>query len=97
MQVKEVLTARELELVKLAALGMKNRHIAWRVGLAEETVKHSFVTIFDKTGTWSRLEVVVKWVGEQTREETSASLPESLTGTTLPLRPSSQASSSQTP
>ena len=97
MRVNDALTARELELVKLAALGMKNRHIAWRVGLAEDTVKHSFVTIFDKTGTWSRLEVVVKWMEEQTREETSASLPEGFAETTLPLRPNSPASSSRMP
>jgi len=65
MQVNDALTERELELVKLAALGMRNRHIGWRVGLAEDSVKHQFVTIFDKTGTWSRLELVMKWVGEQ--------------------------------
>jgi two-component system nitrate/nitrite response regulator NarL len=67
MQIKEALTERELELVKLAALGMRNRHIGWRVGLAEDTVKHRFEAIFDKTGAWSRLELVMRWVGEQGR------------------------------
>jgi two-component system, NarL family, nitrate/nitrite response regulator NarL len=65
MQVKDVLSDRELELVKLAALGMRNRHIGWRMGIAEDTVKHWFVEIFDKTGAWSRLELVMRWVGEQ--------------------------------
>jgi DNA-binding CsgD family transcriptional regulator len=65
MLVRDALTERELELVKLAALGMRNRHIGWRVGIAEHTVKRWFVTIFNKTGTWSRLELVMKWVGEQ--------------------------------
>jgi two-component system nitrate/nitrite response regulator NarL len=65
MRVKDALTERELELVKLAALGMRNRHIGWRMGFAENTVKRWFVEIFDKTGTWSRLELVMKWVGEQ--------------------------------
>ena len=65
MQVKDALTERELELVKLAALGMRNRHIAWRLGIAEDTVKHWFVVIFDKTGAWSRLELVMRWMGEQ--------------------------------
>ncbi len=65
MRVKDALTERELELVKLAALGMRNRHIGWRLGISEGWVRHLFVTIFDKTGTWSRLELVMKWVGEQ--------------------------------
>jgi two-component system nitrate/nitrite response regulator NarL len=65
MQVEDVLTERELELVKLAALGMRNRHIAWRMGFAENTVKHLFIAIFDRTGTWSRLELVMRWVREQ--------------------------------
>lgn len=65
MLVRDALTERELELVKLAALGMRNRHIGWRLEIAEDTVKHWFVAIFDKTGTWSRLELVMKWVGEQ--------------------------------
>ncbi len=59
------MTERELELVKLAALGMRNRHIGWRLGIAKDTVRRLFVTIFDKTGTWSRLELVMRWVGEQ--------------------------------
>jgi hypothetical protein len=29
MQIRDALTERELELVKLAALGMRNRHIGW--------------------------------------------------------------------
>jgi len=65
MRVNDVLTTRELELVQLAALGMRNRHIAWRLGVAEDTVKHWFVAIFDKTGTWSRLELVMRWMREQ--------------------------------
>jgi two-component system, NarL family, nitrate/nitrite response regulator NarL len=65
MQVKDVLTDRELELVKLAALGMRNRHIGWRVGFSEDTVKRWFVEILDKTGAWSRLELVMRWVREQ--------------------------------
>ena len=48
MSVRDALTARELELVKLAALGMRNRHIGWRLGIAEDTVKHWFSVIFDK-------------------------------------------------
>lgn len=71
MQVKDVLTERELELVKLAALGMRNRHIAWRLGIAEDTVKHWFVTIFDKSGAWSRLELVMRWVREQANDSTA--------------------------
>lgn len=88
MLVRDALTERELELVKLAALGMKNRHIAWRLGLAEDTVKHWFVVIFDKTGVRSRLELVIRWVGEQ---ELVRSPP-----TLLPL-PNSPVSSSQKP
>lgn len=65
MLVREALDERELELVRLAALGMRNLHIGWRVGLAEDSIKHMFGEIFDKTGTWSKLEVVTKWAREQ--------------------------------
>jgi DNA-binding NarL/FixJ family response regulator len=65
MLVRDALTERELEQVKLAVLGMRNRHIGWRLGVAEDTVKHWLGVIFDKTGVWSRLELVMLWVGEQ--------------------------------
>jgi two-component system, NarL family, nitrate/nitrite response regulator NarL len=89
MQVKEALTERELELVKLAALGMRNRHIGWRLGISEDWVRHQFITIFDKTGAWSRLELVMKWVEEQERRRAGPPTP-------LP-RSSSPASSSRRP
>lgn len=64
MRVDEALAPTELELVKLAALGMTNRQIGLRVERAENTIKHAFVGIFDKVGVWSRLELVMRWMRE---------------------------------
>lgn len=49
---------RELETLSLAALGLTNREIAYRLGLSERTVQFHMNSIFNKTGANSRTEAV---------------------------------------
>jgi DNA-binding CsgD family transcriptional regulator len=38
-----------------------NQEVADRLGLKLNTVKHHLTAVMDKTGTFTRLELVVKW------------------------------------
>jgi NarL family two-component system response regulator LiaR len=56
----ELLTERELEVLKLAAQGMSNRDIARELHLSIRTVQAHLSTIFTKMGVGSRTEAVVQ-------------------------------------
>lgn len=53
------LTARELEIIDAIAAGESNRDIAIRLNISLQTVKHHLTSIFDKTGTSTRLELAL--------------------------------------
>lgn len=53
------LTPRELEIVDAVAAGESNREIAVRLSISLQTVKHHLTSIFDKTGTSTRLELAL--------------------------------------
>ena len=53
------LTAREIEIVEAVTAGESNREIATRLTISLQTVKHHLTSIFDKTGTSSRLELAL--------------------------------------
>jgi two-component system, NarL family, nitrate/nitrite response regulator NarL len=53
------LTRREFEVVLAVAEGLSNREIASRLTIREDTVKHHLSAAFDKTGTFSRVELAV--------------------------------------
>ncbi|MBI4475942.1 MAG: response regulator transcription factor [Acidobacteria bacterium] len=53
------LTPREVEIVDAIAAGDSNREIATRLGISLQTVKHHLTSIFDKTGTSTRLELAL--------------------------------------
>lgn len=53
------LTARELEIIDAIAAGDSNRDIAQRLNISLQTVKHHLTSIFDKTGTSTRLELAL--------------------------------------
>jgi DNA-binding CsgD family transcriptional regulator len=49
---------RELEVLTLAAQGLTNKEIAYRLGLSERTVQFHLNSVFNKSGTNSRTEAV---------------------------------------
>ncbi len=49
---------RELEVLGLAARGLTNKEIAYRLGLSERTIQFHMNSIFNKTTTNSRTEAV---------------------------------------
>lgn len=53
------LTQRELDVVMAVAEGFTNRDIAERFSIKEDTVKHHVSAAFDKTGTFSRVELAL--------------------------------------
>jgi two-component system, NarL family, nitrate/nitrite response regulator NarL len=53
------LTPREIEIVDAIAAGDGNRDIATRLNISLQTVKHHLTSIFDKTGTSTRLELAL--------------------------------------
>ena len=59
------LTARESDIVRAIAEGKSNREIASHLGISLQTVKHHLTSIFDKTGTASRLELALVALKEQ--------------------------------
>lgn len=56
---RDLLTRRELDVVRLVAEGCGNREIAQQLGLSEHTVKNYLFNIFDKLGISSRAELVI--------------------------------------
>jgi len=53
------LTTREIEIVEAIASGDSNRDIATRLNLSLQTVKHYLTSVFEKTGTSTRLELAL--------------------------------------
>jgi DNA-binding NarL/FixJ family response regulator len=53
------LTARELQIVEAIAAGDSNGEIAKHFNISLHTVKHHLSSVFDKTGTTTRLELAV--------------------------------------
>lgn len=64
----EVLTAREMEVVALAALGLSNKSIARRLDLSDGTVKIHMYNVFRKMGLHNRTELA-NFINQHTLEE----------------------------
>ena len=54
-----LLTARELEIVKLVCLGMRNKEIADKLAVTEGTVKVHLHSVYEKTKVAGRLELML--------------------------------------
>jgi two-component system, NarL family, nitrate/nitrite response regulator NarL len=54
-----VLSQRELQIVALVAQGFKNKEMAERMSISEQTVKNHLHNIFDKIGVSDRLELAL--------------------------------------
>jgi len=53
------LSSRESDLVRLVSQGLKNKEIAYELGITEGTVKSYFTRVFQKLGAKDRLEVAI--------------------------------------
>ena len=60
----ESLTPRELDILKLAADGLKNPAIATQLGIGDRTVKQHLANAYGKMGVNSRMEAVLKALKE---------------------------------
>jgi DNA-binding NarL/FixJ family response regulator len=56
------LTSKEERITALVAHGLKNEEIARVIGTTTNRIKNYLREIFDKTGTWSRLELALWYV-----------------------------------
>ena len=59
LEIGEKLSIRELEIIKLAALGMSNKNIAVELGITLRTVKGHLSEVFSKLNVGSRTEAVI--------------------------------------
>lgn len=50
------LSPRQLEVLQLAAKGLTNKEIAYRLSLSERTIQYHLRSVFNRTGTNSRTE-----------------------------------------
>ena len=53
------LTSRELDVIEQVVAGATNKHIAKKLGMSEETVKHHLTSVFAKLGVANRLELAL--------------------------------------
>ena len=58
--VEHPFSPRELEVLKLAAKGLTNKEIAYRLNLSERTIQYHLRSVFNKSGTDSRTEAVAR-------------------------------------
>ncbi len=63
-QEKELLTSREIEVLRLAAKGMSNKDIANALFVSVRTVKAHLTNIFNKMGVGCRTDAIVKGLRE---------------------------------
>jgi DNA-binding NarL/FixJ family response regulator len=61
---KENLTEREVEVLKLAAMGLSNKEIAEKLSVTVRTVKAHISNVFDKMDVASRTEAILKAMRE---------------------------------
>lgn len=68
----DLLTKRELEIVDLVCLGLRNRQIADRCNLTEGTVKIHLNSVYRKLGVASRAELIVNREGMRSNKKPRA-------------------------
>ena len=60
-----LLSKREMEIVRSVAQGLTNREIAERLGLSPHTIKNSLFRIFDKLGVSNRVELLFMTMSQE--------------------------------
>jgi DNA-binding NarL/FixJ family response regulator len=64
---REVLTAREVEVLEMASLGLTNTQIAARLHVTIHAVKFHLAAIYRKLGVTNRTEAAVAFLGGRPR------------------------------
>jgi len=64
-----LLSKRELEVVRGLCEGLTNREIAERLGLSQHTIKNYLPRLFDKLGVSGRVELLFKALTEERQLE----------------------------
>jgi DNA-binding NarL/FixJ family response regulator len=64
-----LLSKREMEIVRSVAEGLTNREIAEQLGLSPHTVKNCLFRVFDKLGVSSRIELLFMTVSQNHQEQ----------------------------
>lgn len=59
---KNLLSCKELRIVKLVSEGLKNSEIGEQIGNTEQVVKNYLRVIYDKVGMFNRLELALWYV-----------------------------------
>jgi two-component system nitrate/nitrite response regulator NarL len=67
-----LLSKREIEVVRSVAQGLSNREIAERLHLSQHTIKNSLFRIFDKLGVSSRVELLFMTLSQGRHEQSNS-------------------------
>ncbi|MFV0374552.1 response regulator [Microbacterium sp.] len=76
----DILTEKELEVIRLLARGMSNREMAGELFVTESTVKARFVKVMEKLGVRDRVQILVTAVQRGLVDLSSTSEPHDLGG-----------------
>jgi DNA-binding NarL/FixJ family response regulator len=77
-----LLTKREVGVVRLIAEGLTNRDISRQLNLSEHTVRNYLFRIFNKLGTSNRVELALYAIGQ--RQQTHTAIPEGIDSSNPP-------------
>lgn len=58
------LTSRQIQVMDLIATGKRNKKIAEKLGISEQTMKNHNYEIFQRLGVTNRTEATIKWLKE---------------------------------
>jgi DNA-binding NarL/FixJ family response regulator len=64
-RLKELLSKREEDVVRLVAQGLSNREVSEQLGLSEHTIRNYLFRVFDKLGVSTRVELVLYCLQER--------------------------------
>ena len=78
-RMRDMLSARELQIIGLVVQGLKNRRIAEEIGTSEQVVKNYLRAIYDKTGSSDRLELALFTLHHRSLAEAAARAAEAVT------------------
>jgi two-component system nitrate/nitrite response regulator NarL len=71
----DILSKREMEVVRCLVQGLTNREIADRMGLSQHTVKNYLFRVFDKLGVSSRVELLFMTLSQGNQEDAAPPRP----------------------